>query len=84
MLEAIRKKDIALFKQRALRHACDACHGAERVPLAAPAALLWLQPRQLLLFPSHFEAMNFRARGCHVFCSASMKAAVSAGDIGRA
>jgi hypothetical protein len=32
-LEAIRKKDVALFKQRvdALRHACNACHGAEKV-----------------------------------------------------
>jgi hypothetical protein len=34
VLDAIRKKDIALFKQRvdALRHACNACHGAEAVP----------------------------------------------------
>jgi hypothetical protein len=34
VLDAIRKKDAALFKQRvdALRHACNACHGAERVP----------------------------------------------------
>lgn len=33
-LEAIRKKDLVLFKQRVdeLRHACNACHGAERVP----------------------------------------------------
>ena len=34
ILEAIRKKDIALFKQRvdALRGACNACHTAEKVP----------------------------------------------------
>jgi hypothetical protein len=34
VLDAIRKKDIALFKKRvdALRHACNACHGAEKVP----------------------------------------------------
>jgi hypothetical protein len=34
VLDAIRKKDIALFKERvdALRNACNACHGAERVP----------------------------------------------------
>lgn len=33
VLDAIRKKDIALFKERidALRHACNACHGAEKV-----------------------------------------------------
>jgi hypothetical protein len=33
VLEAIRKKDIALFKERFdnLRHACNACHGAENV-----------------------------------------------------
>lgn len=34
VLDAIRKKDIALFKERvdALRHACNACHTAEKVP----------------------------------------------------
>ncbi len=34
VLDAIRKKNIALFKERvdALRHACNACHGAEGVP----------------------------------------------------
>lgn len=34
VLEAIRKKDIALFKERitALRGACNACHTAEKVP----------------------------------------------------
>jgi hypothetical protein len=34
VLDAIRKKDIALFKQRfdTLRHACNACHVAEKVP----------------------------------------------------
>jgi hypothetical protein len=34
VLDAIRKKDSALFKQRvdALRNACNACHAAERVP----------------------------------------------------
>jgi hypothetical protein len=34
VLEAIRKKDIALFKERVdvLRHACNACHVAEKVP----------------------------------------------------
>lgn len=34
MLDAIRKKDIALFKQSfgELRSACNACHTAENVP----------------------------------------------------
>jgi hypothetical protein len=34
VIEAIKKKDIALFKQRfdALRAACNACHAAEAVP----------------------------------------------------
>jgi hypothetical protein len=34
VLDAMKKKDIALFKARvdALRHACNACHGAEGVP----------------------------------------------------
>ncbi len=34
LLAAIKKKDIALFKQRfdTLRHACNACHVAEKVP----------------------------------------------------
>ena len=34
VLDAIRKKDIALFKQRfdTLRQACNACHIAEKVP----------------------------------------------------
>jgi hypothetical protein len=34
LLDAIRKKDIALFKQRfdTLRQACNACHIAEKVP----------------------------------------------------
>jgi len=34
VLEAIRKKDIALFKERVdvLRSACNACHSAEKVP----------------------------------------------------
>jgi hypothetical protein len=34
VLEAIKKKDIALFKERidVLRHACNACHAAEKVP----------------------------------------------------
>jgi hypothetical protein len=34
VLDAIKKKDIALFKQRfdTLRHACNACHVAEKVP----------------------------------------------------
>ena len=34
VLDAIRKKDIALFKERVdvLRNACNACHTAEKVP----------------------------------------------------
>jgi hypothetical protein len=34
LIDAIKKKDIALFKQRfdTLRHACNACHVAEKVP----------------------------------------------------
>jgi hypothetical protein len=34
VLDAIKKKDIALFKERfdTLRHACNACHTAEKVP----------------------------------------------------
>lgn len=34
VIDAIKKKDVALFKQRvdALRAACNACHAAEKVP----------------------------------------------------
>jgi hypothetical protein len=34
VLDAIRKKDLALFKERfdVLRHTCNACHTAEKVP----------------------------------------------------
>jgi hypothetical protein len=32
----------------------------------------------------HLVAMNFRASGCHIVCSARMNSAVSADDKGRA